>query len=69
MKQRIEYFDSLRGLAIMMVVGIHTYVLSDSLITMAIRQVFNCAVPLFLAISGYFMSHKDVSNKEKYLSL
>ena len=66
MKQRIEYFDSLRGLAIMMVVGIHTYVLSDSQITMAIRQVFNCAVPLFLVISGYFLSNKDVSNKESY---
>ena len=67
MKQRIQYFDCLRGLAIMMVVGIHTYTLSDSLLPMSIRQVFNCAVPLFLAISGYFLSNKDVSNKEKYM--
>lgn len=50
----------------MMVVGIHTYFLSDALVPMVIRQVLNCAVPLFLAISGYFLSHKDVSDSNKY---
>jgi len=67
MNQRILYFDCLRGMAIMMVVGIHTYTISDGILPLAIRQVFNCAVPLFLAISGFFLSHKDVSNKEKYI--
>lgn len=31
---------------------------------MAIRQLLNCAVPLFLAISGFFMANKDLSTRE-----
>lgn len=66
MKKRISYFDFLRGLAIMMVVGIHTYTLvKDS--TMA-RQILNAAVPLFIAISGYFLSQKRVVGKQDYIS-
>ena len=46
MKSRIAYFDFLRGLAIIMVVGIHTYTLrKDSVV---VRQLFNTAVPLFI---------------------
>ena len=66
MKERIAYFDFLRGLAIMMVVGIHTYTLGED--STAIRQLLNTAVPLFIAISGYFLSQKKMENKGDYLS-
>lgn len=32
------------------------------------RQIIGFAVPLFLSVSGYFLSNKIVDNKEKYLS-
>ena len=64
MKERVDYFDFLRGLAIMMVVGIHTYTLGkDSIV---VRQLLNTAVPLFIAISGYFLSQKKMENKDDY---
>ena len=58
MKERIAYFDFLRGLAIMMVVGIHTYTLGED--STVVRQLLNAAVPLFIAISGYFLSQKKM---------
>lgn len=64
--KRIPYFDFLRGLAIMMVVGIHTYTLGED--STEVRQVLNTAVPLFIAISGYFLSQKRMVNKEDYFS-
>lgn len=48
----------------MMVVGIHTYSLGEN--STEVRQVFNTAVPLFIAISGYFLSQKRMGNKEDY---
>ena len=63
--KRNTYFDFLRGLAIMMVVGIHTYTLGkDSTVA---RQLLNTAVPLFIAISGYCLSQKRMENKDDYL--
>lgn len=69
MKVRNEYFDFLRGIAIMMVVAIHTLPkvsgynsLSEDLI-LVVRQILNWAVPLFLAISGYFLAGKSLSNR------
>ena len=65
-KQRNPYFDALRGVAILMVVAIHTYNGATSLaepagcMAAAVRQLFNCAVPIFLAISGYFLSRKNM---------
>lgn len=54
-KGRIGYFDFWRGIAIVMVVGIHTHVMSaPDAGVMWVRQLLNCAVPLFLALSGYF---------------
>ena len=65
--QRNHYFDFLRGIAIMMVVAIHTFnVVETNLhdcvmdITTFVRQLFNCAVPIFLAISGYFLGNKKL---------
>lgn len=66
MNKRISYFDFLRGLAIMMVVGIHTYTLGKD--NIVVRQLLNNAVPLFIAISGYFLSQKKMENKADYFS-
>ena len=66
-KERDWYFDFLRGVAIAMVVAIHTYVAVDAINGIVlIRQSLNCAVPLFLAISGYFIGKKDLSSFESY---
>lgn len=65
--QRNKYFDLLRGIAIIMVIGIHSlgHPINPLTITgffeLAIRQILNCAVPLFLAISGFFITQKDIS--------
>ena len=63
--KRNTYFDFLRGLAIMMVVGIHTYTLGED--STVVRQLLNTAVPLFIAISGYCLSQKRMENKDDYL--
>lgn len=65
-KERDTYFDLLRGIAIIMVVGIHTY--GDGLLhfNLIIRQLLNCAVPIFLAISGYFIGLKSFEEKGSY---
>ena len=62
MKERESWFDFLRGVAVLMVIAIHTFaatsqkeeMVGDALIVS--RQMLNCAVPLFLAISGYFLA-------------
>lgn len=70
MPQRINYFDALRGLAIIAVVGIHS---SGSgldqnggnlnfIFTVLWRNSLNFAVPMFLAISGYFLGGKEIGN-------
>ena len=64
--KRNTYFDFLRGLAIMMVVGIHTYTLGKD--STVVRQLLNTAVPLFVAISGYCLSQKRMENKDDYFA-
>lgn len=66
--ERNPYFDFLRGFAIIMVVGIHTvtnyaptFETFGQICTIIIRLFLNCAVPLFLAISGYFIASKQIS--------
>jgi len=64
--ERIEYFDFLRGIAIIFVIAIHSFTsftISESNtiiyhLGIVWRQIIGCAVPIFLAISGYFMSSK-----------
>ncbi len=71
---RIEYFDFLRGIAIVFVVAIHSFtpfLLSESNtvnyhLGIIWRQIIGCAVPIFLAISGYFMSNKNINTHSKY---
>ena len=65
MESRNQYFDFLRGIAIIMVVGIHAFPeamlrLDREMIAVAVRQICNCAVPLFYAISGFFLSRKKL---------
>lgn len=68
----IPYFNFLKGIAIIMVIGIHCVPkysfnnTSDS-IPIIIRQILNCAVPIFLALSAFFMSKKNLSSKDKML--
>lgn len=64
---RNTYYDFLRGVAILMVVGIHTYSIDYSsdgmfqnIIKLLLINWFNCAVPLFLAVSGYFIARKKL---------
>ena len=68
--QRNLYFDTLRGIAILMVVAIHTFYACefDSIVNISaigVREVFNTAVPLFLAISGFFVGKKTFDGKEQ----
>lgn len=66
---RNSYFDYLRAVAIIMVVGIHCYINDDkNEYLYFIRNIFNCAVPLFFAISGFFLGQKDISTTSKYWS-
>ncbi len=65
MQQRLHYFDFLRGIAILMVVAIHTYP-NDGFgtpwtVAQAVgRQLISASVPIFLAISGFFLARKDL---------
>lgn len=72
--ERIEYFDVLRGLAIFSVVAIHS---SDSGLqfgkesinfnfTVLWRNILNFGVPLFLAISGFFLAKKPIVKSSEY---
>lgn len=67
-KQRDPYFDIIRGIAIIFVIGIHTFPAVPSIAEITLRQVIQCAVPLFIAISGYFIGKKSLSAKKTYLS-
>ena len=66
-KQRDTYFDFLRGVAIILVIGIHTYVDGLMHFNLFLRQFLNCAVPIFLAISGYFIGRKSFDEKGSYI--
>lgn len=65
MKQRVGYFDFLRGVAILLVIAIHTYTVDSfdtpiGFVRIVLRQFCNVAVPLFLAISRFFMAKKHI---------
>lgn len=69
MAERIDYFDALRGLAIVGVVTIHAsgsgiqvvHETLDYYLTIFWRNFWNFSVPLFLSISGYFLAKKSFS--------
>ncbi len=64
MKQRNEYFDFIRGVAIIFVVALHTHPAQMNRTESLIKLLCCCAVPLFLAISGYFIASKDLVNNQ-----
>lgn len=73
MKQRIEYYDFIRGIAIIMVIGIHTFVVHPidtpiTAISAFVRNMLNCAVPIFLALSGLFCGAKIIDTKQTCLN-
>lgn len=68
MKERNLYFDCLRGIAIIMVVGIHSYLSeSASSFELFLRQLLNVAVPVFLALTGHFAALKTKEKGNLYL--
>ena len=71
--QRNLYFDTLRGIAILMVVAIHTFIACEfdnfqSICAISMREIFNVAVPLFLAISGFFIGLKKFESNYQILT-
>ncbi|MBQ3806276.1 MAG: acyltransferase [Prevotella sp.] len=68
MTKKIKYFEALRGIAIIMVLAIHTYPHSDSSFNLFVRQILNCAVPIFFALSGFFLYKKVLETKEQMYS-
>lgn len=72
MPKRISYFDALRGLAIVMVVAIHSFgycysYLNVDCLVLIIRNIFNVAVPIFLVISGFFLADKIMADWKGYV--
>lgn len=76
MSERIEYFDILRTIAIFGVVAIHSsstgLQFSDNSInfnfTLLWRNLINFSVPMFLAISGFFLARKNIRNRFDYFA-
>ena len=71
-ESRLEYYDFVRGIAVIMVVAIHTFdsVYAYETLTLAgvfVRQLLNCAVPLFCVSSAFFLINKDTENYRAYL--
>ena len=66
--KRDPYYDILKAIAIILVVGCHTYHIKTFDLTavnisqIIVRSICNAAVPIFLAISGYLV----VQSVERY---
>ena len=72
-KERIAYYDMLRGLAIIMVVAQHVPGLEffgslEGNVNIVLREIWSAAVPLFLAISGFFIARKPMNTSGDYLT-
>lgn len=66
-KQREDYYQGLRGVAILAVVFIHTLgITENNNLIIVIRQLINYAVPLFLFLSGFFCRKQYESGKFDY---
>lgn len=66
-QKRDDYFDILRAVAIIFVIFIHIDSSNEFSPFLSVwRIIISCAVPLFLAISGYFMAKKNVNNLSDY---
>lgn len=71
----ISYFDFLRGLAIIFVIACHSYYveynnpLGNNILDyfyLLLRESATCAVPIFLAQSGFFLAKKETKSKLDY---
>lgn len=56
-----------------MVIGIHTSIgcgfdTFHEYFNTALRQVLNCAVPVFIACSGFFLASKDLNTRDKIIN-
>lgn len=67
MKERNAYFDVLRAIAIILVVANHTtpVVVGGAIVTLRFVKI---NVPLFLAISGFFIGGKSINCRNDYFS-
>lgn len=67
--ERNRYFDFVRGGVILMVVAIHTFMVTGEsrslqLLQITLREIMNCAVPVFFALSGFFLANKKLDDRE-----
>lgn len=75
-KKRSSYWDNWKGLAIIAVVAIHASSSTGTypegsfnwLFGLSLRQAINYAVPMFLALSGYFAANSFNESITKYYS-
>ena len=68
MKERNTYFDVLRAVAIILVIANHTAgVADDNLIVLVLNRFVKIAVPLFVAISGFFICRKPINSRTEYI--
>ncbi|MCJ7655830.1 MAG: acyltransferase, partial [Dehalococcoidia bacterium] len=70
-KDRDLSFDAFRGLAIIAVVAIHSWIYPTTgvwnlFFIVTYRQLLNFAVPAFIFISGYWISKKPIKSLEDY---
>lgn len=66
---RNQYYDFLRDLAIVAVIGIHSYNTSyTNIIELFCREALNFSVPLFLVISAFFLSRKKFNDRGEFSS-
>lgn len=69
MKQRIEYIDTLKFIAIFGVIAIHCFALGNGVEILhfeivKLNQIFRFAVPLFLMITGILFLNKNINLTE-----
>lgn len=65
---RNSYFDFIRGVAVLMVVFIHTFSIHGCTnIELFFRQIMNPGVPLFLVSSGFFLAKKRFENFKQFI--
>lgn len=56
-KQRIEYFDAAKGIAIIAVIVGHMGLIARGM-TLTEKFIFSFHMPIFFLISGYFLSSR-----------
>lgn len=72
--ERYIYFDLMKGIAIMGVVAIHTFVLNmdlysiEGILLIIVRNIMGCCVPFFIAVSGFFLCRKQIDSKGAFKS-